>query len=202
MKMKRSIGIGMLLIWSGAGCTALAPTPDPTRFYVLESPPQPVDADVTGLRVGISRIRIPSYLTARTMAVRSGRTEIEYADTHRWAERFEDSLHRVVAAHFRARPTIGSVATPPWSVRSGFDRVVQIELHACEGREDGGVQVSASWWIETEADDSGRVAGHADLSGRWTPGNYGDLAEALSDLVAQLCARVAADIESPIKPAD
>src|SRR5262249_35436468 len=70
-----------------AGCSILAPRPDPFRFVVLTPL---TDTDATsprrdGLVVGVGPVALPGYLRRPEMATRVAPNRIAFSDTVRWA---------------------------------------------------------------------------------------------------------------------
>ena len=123
--------VGLFLV----GCVQL-PTPRPsnTSYYLLGSD---LSADTTvemsGLRLGLRKPRLPEYLDTPTIVTRRGPNEIHFAEFHRWGEDLGPALNRVLALNLEKQSGIQSAEVVPWPRGVGFDYVVQLRVLRFEG---------------------------------------------------------------------
>src|SRR5262245_2797423 len=86
---------GMLL----SGCLPKPSTVSTRHFVLAPMPPNAAaSAAAEPFSVGIGFVKMPSYLSRDSMAVRKSATEIEYLDDVRWGERLDLGFRRTVAA--------------------------------------------------------------------------------------------------------
>ena len=186
-----------------AGCSWAHPSSDSIRYYILAIPEntnqirRPTDLGAVVLL--LNRIVLPSYLTSKRIAVRSGSNEIEYSDFDQWGERldqgigrvFEKALNRAIPVLLIVHPQEGGVV-PNWEIR--------IRILACEGvrvgPSEGSIQFEMVWEISAPGAFRSNVhrGGCKALGMAWNPNNPGELARLLSDAVADAAIRLASDI--------
>ena len=182
-----------------AGCTALDPVEDHTRFYTLAragdsgqmAAVAPVDAPVIGLVV----TQVASHLRSSAIVVRSGEHEIRYEEAHRWASRLDEGVARglVVGVQREAGSRISvSVAAPLRMVRP--DVLIEIDLLACEGRRAGAESAAllvADWRIFHGREEKPAASGRfrVDKAG-WNGADYGQLAAMRAASVEELAQAV------------
>ena len=183
-----SIPLPLLLIscfLSMPGCIDLSPQPDSTRFYVLNGPTENVLSGKPGvLQIGITRVEVPEYLRTPKMVVRQSEFEVVNSESHRWAEDFDRSLGRIVAAHIGARPFVRRVDVVPWDEAPEHDFRIALRFDRFEGDAAGNVRLRAKWTISEAPTDRPIRTGHSAVSGKWDGRDYAALAEALSDVLA------------------
>ncbi len=175
-----------------SGCVRLTPQPDQTRFFILKSA-APVTADGNGLRVGLARIGVPSYLASGKIAIRNGMHEVTFSEMNRWTEALNVLIEEVVADNLASRSGIGSVQAYPWQRPRELDRIVDIHIQEFGGRDSGDVVLIGMWTIAT-ADRTLLRRADFDLKRSWTRGNYETLTAAMNGLANQLCDAVAAEL--------
>ncbi len=101
-----------LLVLSAAcflsGCFSLKPAEGVPRYFVLSAVPGEAKvASQSGSEatqtVVIGSVKLPGYLTRKSLAIRKGANEIEYLQSAHWAESLEQGFGRVFAADLAAR---------------------------------------------------------------------------------------------------
>ena len=203
MRHTRQLLPGVMVVLLLAGCSLLRPQADPTRFYILTGPPAvtepPARSELRGLRIGLQPVEIPAYLRGKSMVVRSGTNEIHFAEFDRWAEPLEQGITQVIKETLRSAPNVESVSLNSYG--KGFlDCEVAITILACEGvRGEPGmssIRFAAAWEIRgsgTNATASIR-GGFSAKSVTWGGSGYTQLAERLSEAIAEAARALAADL--------
>jgi uncharacterized lipoprotein YmbA len=181
----------------------LTPQADPTRFYVLSTPPSASaatqDGDLKRWRIGLSPVEVAVYLRRKEMVVRTGSNEVHFAEYHRWAESLDQGIGRAMKESLGSAANVQSVVV---NSRGGtaVDYVVSVRILACEGVRvgdgAGSTGFAAVWSIRAAgtnlpaAKSGSYTAGPAPWDGR----DYGRLAGRLSEAVAAASRAVAADL--------
>jgi len=188
-------GLAALLM---TGCLNTKPASDPTRYYVL-SAPAPVAANgggqTAGMAVGLNPVTLPAYLMDKRLAVRKGSSEIVYLEFHRWSERLESAVERVLAQNLESQTNIGRIHAAPWR-----RNLVQLELSVsftqCDLTESGRVILNARWHSGKPGVAEGQRTGKAQVQRDGPPAAndpQGAVA-ALSAALAEMSVRIAGDI--------
>lgn len=187
-----------LLAAALAGCTALAPVEDHTRFYTLTPAGDagqlaavvPPDAAFIGIRI----TSVASHLRGAPIAVRLGEHEVRYEDDHRWASRLDDAVGRAIAAGVqRAAGSRINVAVAP-ALRSAIpDVLIEVDLLACEGRRgaEGSALLMADWRVYQARDDKPAASGRLRVEKPgWNGADFGQLAALLAAALDDLAQAV------------
>src|SRR5262249_57455732 len=116
------------------GCTALAPRPDPSRYFTLAGLVQPEDTGTkepaTGADafLGIGPIKFPGYLDRPELVTRSSPNRFEVAENDRWAEPLEENFVRVLTRNLAALMKSDRIVTYPWAPSLRPSRQLLIEM--------------------------------------------------------------------------
>jgi uncharacterized lipoprotein YmbA len=175
--------IGSSLI--AAGCTALDPQPENTRFFTLStSTPAEVRSTESSTQVQIRLNRISEYLETTHMVVRVTPNELRFTEKHRWAEALQDSFVRVAADALRKDlPDDVSVRVVPIRTAGPEMITIDINLLACEGEMPGTAVLAADWQIWEGTAGSPSSSGHfRQTSEAWNPSDFDQLAGMLGAL--------------------
>ncbi len=197
--------IGATLAVLCAGCHALSPKNDPSRFYTLSSiiNEKPGDAvlvkGVSAKTIGVVIPVIPAYLQRPQIVERKAGGEVVIAEYHRWAEPLDEAFLRVLGANLASRLAGTGCRVLIFPKTNSAERHLHITVLAFEPEEGGKVVLSASWTLSSNAKEEkvfheGKVV----LEGVWVPGDYNSLALAMSRLIADF----AEQIYSQIKPSN
>ncbi|MGI9509947.1 MAG: PqiC family protein [Geminicoccaceae bacterium] len=167
----------------------------PTRFYTLFAPTAP-ERTIEGepLTLGVELVSMPAYLDRPQIVTRLGASRMEVADFDQWAEPLEITVQRVLEENLSRRLESDVVATVQAPRDLRLDRLIEIEVKRYDANELGEAVLDAGWRL---FDDDGRLLD----SGRSTirqqvaaPGNYEQIAEAMSLCLAGLSDEIAAAI--------
>ena len=180
------------------GCFNLKRVTDPARFYVLSAMPAAPPGTLASngdLAVGIGRVDIPAYLFDSRIALRKGATEIKYFEYHRWAERLDKGLQRVLGANLSSLLSSNRVVLSAWQ-RGEVSAEVYLSVQRFECDEEGRVVLEAGWRIAAPGGQETLRTGSSRISrqGPALPGNpegaVGELSQALADLSREIAATV------------
>lgn len=174
-----------------AGCSLLSgPSPDPTRFFVLDAL-SPVTGQQSTLSIGLGPVSLPSYLDRPEMARRVDENQIAYDPFRRWAEPLDHNFERVIAANLVQILEPRRIEFFPWYRNAKFDFVVTVAASRFETQPDGSVLLAVRWVLRDEADQSRVVR----LASYTQPvANPDATVDALSQLVARLSEEIASAI--------
>ena len=185
------------------GCALLQPQADPTRFYVLtvqNAPPaRAVEGEFKRWKVGLKPVELAAYLRSKAMVVRTGTNEIHFADFDRWAEPLDQGISRVMKETLSSARNVESVALNSHGDDT-LDYEVAIRILACEGvrlgNGSGSIRFAVTWEARSVGTNStvtnrGVFTAHPVA---WDGKDYGQLAERLSEAVADASKALAGDL--------
>lgn len=185
-----------------SGCSALAPRPDPSRYFTLAALARPEEGGArepmggADSLLGIGPIKFPGYLDRPELVTRSSPNRFEVAQNDRWAEPLEENFVRVLARNLAALMRTDRIATYPWALDRRPARQVEIEVLRFEVNGSHEAQLSAHWTI---IDGAGRKALFTRVSdvafAAKEKSAEGDVA-ALSEALAQLSREIAEGVMS------
>jgi len=188
-----------------AGCVNFQQVTDLTRSYVLSAMPagKPATAGSNSdLAVGLGRVDVPAYLLDTRIAVRQGSSEIEYSDYHRWAERLDKGIQRVLGVNLASLLSSDRVVLSAWQ-RSEVKAEVYLAVQRFECNAQGQVILEARWRITSPGGEKTLRTDHAQIT-RQGPvfrtdadGAVGELSKALADLSQQIATSVQSISASP-----
>jgi uncharacterized lipoprotein YmbA len=137
--------IGTLVLH--AGCSILAPRPDPSRYFLLEAVPageavsQP---SARGASIGLGPIRLPDYLVDRREIIsRRNPTEVVPSPIDRWAEPLDGAIPRILGLDLSAELGQASVVFYPWYEAQEPDFQVTVDFERFEIDTDGNAALVA-----------------------------------------------------------
>lgn len=174
----------LITLTSLAGCFSLSRTETPLRHYVLGgsvlADRGTPSAGLAGVTIGVRRLRLASYLEPQYLAVRYGSHEIRYSEFHQWGERLDAGISRAVVTYLTARAPFGAVDVAPWTARSSYDYLIQLQVERFEGvttadpgAADGAVHVLATWELIRQRDGLLLARGVTDhRQPQWVVGDY------------------------------
>lgn len=201
--------LGFIAVAFLGGCSFLRPHDDPTRFYVLTVPPAATERSADGefkmLRIGLKPVEVPAYLRTKSMVVRTGTNEIHFAEFDRWAEPLDQGISRVIK---EALSSTRSVERVTLNSRGGdsLDCEVAIRIVACEGvRVENGassIRFAAAWEVRAVGANSTAAKRGGFIADRvtWDGKTYAQLAERLSEAIADASIALAADLPMEARP--
>lgn len=205
--------IALLALGSLAGCFSLARTVPPQRQYVLGGSPllvTPPSSDaLSGVSIGIRRVRVAEYLRPPSLVTRHGASRIAYAEFHHWGEQLDGGINRTVAGYLAALAPFRAVDVAPWPPRRAYDFVIQLSVERFEGEipeepeaTEGEVHLLAEWEILRQGDGALLARGRTDhRSSGWQVDDHRalvtELDAGLQVLARDLVVRIEALVAEP-----
>lgn len=190
------------------GCFSLAREQPRQQHYVLggsvsQEAPAP-SGELDGIRVGVRRLQLASYLVSPFIVVRRGTHEITFSEFHRWGERLDGGINHALAGHLTARAPFRGVDVAPWTPREEFDYLIQVQVLRFEGLDPGSapaskgeVHVLATWEIIRQTDGAVLSRGTTDhRETGWNVGDYSGLVTSLDRGLNVLSADLVSSMES------
>ena len=170
------------LLAAGCGST------QPARYYLLEdSPPSNRAGAASGeLVLLIGPVHIPPHLERSHMALCSEGTEVVYDEYHRWAERIDAGILRVIRAELASLLPSATVSPFAWVRSVPFDYRIPIYILTFSGAPGKEARLSAQWAITTERGRRALVTRTSTFSTMPEDGSHDALVRAYSESVKQL----------------
>jgi len=137
-----------------AGCSFLSPRQDPSRFFLLTSPPtaasqsSPEEAGA----IAIGPLELPAYLAGPTLVTRIDEHEVVVSDYERWAEPLQDGFARVLVAGVSDQITSRKVVVFPALLSEELRYRVPVRVERFDRDASGDVELWASWSIDDVKD--------------------------------------------------
>lgn len=178
-----------------AGCTLLAPAADPSRFFVLTAL-STSSAEGSALALGVGPVRVATYLAVSEIQVRTSPTELSRSAVDRWAEPLEEGITRVLAQNLSAELGTRDVVLFPWYAEQSPSHQVQLSVRRFELEPDGSGVLEARYEVTALAPRGGHVIRDVELRQASTGTDVAASVAALSESLAELARRIAADIRS------
>jgi uncharacterized lipoprotein YmbA len=174
-----------------SGCIgSRSATPD----YHLLTARAPVNTapSQSGVSIGVGPVHIAQFLDRPQIVTHSGGGTLQLNDSQRWAEPLEQGIQRALLQNFAA--LIGAETRNfPWRQNLTPDYAVRIDVTDLDRLGNGSALLEVSWVLEDLK--NARVLKTQQEQLRATLGSGGNaLAEAYSDLLAQLAQRIAAQL--------
>jgi len=190
MSRRQTILLAVLAPFLGA-CARNAP---PTHFYMLrplEGAPEPRSA-IRDPVIGLGPIRIPDYLDRPQIVTALSDYEYRLSEEHRWAERLDETLGRVLAENLALLIPTQRLVFHPGS--NHVDAQVSITLQALHVDAHGQVQSTARWSIS-----QGGKAARTGRSSCRTPTSttdYPAIVAAQSECIGEMSREIAASLRA------
>ena len=189
------------------GCFSLGRTEPPTRHYVLgggevqQSGALP--EALSGLAIGVRRIRLASYLDPPFLAVREHGHEITFSEFERWGEPLGAGINRATIEHLGRRGAFRAIDVAPWPARESYDYVIQLHVERFEGvapeegpSAGGSVHMLISWELLRQTEGGVLARGTTEYRDpRWEVGDYDALVRSLDAGLIVLATDLASALE-------
>ena len=174
-----------------SGCFSLARTEPVMRHFVLGGTMVAENASpsaaLTGLSIGVRRLRLASYLDPPFVAVRQEPHGLVFSEFNRWGEPLAGGINRAVAAYLSSGAAFRTVDLAPWPAREKYDYLIQLHVDRFEGTAPAGATASAGevhmlarWEVVDQRDGTVLARGtteHRDAG--WAIGDYPSLVSSL-----------------------
>ncbi len=145
------------------------------------------------------------YLRTKSMVVRKGANELQFADFDRWAEPLDQGILRVMKEALGESPKVRGVTLNSHGEDS-LDYEVKMRILACEGVwVEGGassIHFAAAWEVRAVGTNSPAIQPGEYRADKlsWNGEDYGQLAERLSEAMVGAIRMLAASLPSEGAP--
>lgn len=168
-----------------------------THFYTLSTDHQTYthsDRSAEGIRIGVWKAKIPELLDRADIVTRSGKHNVELADFHKWADRLDSNISRLVASELGDRLKTDNVLISPWPSYTKNDYQVKININRFDGELGGEIVLSGSWNLLNSEGNEELVRETFTYKTQAAGITYNDMIAALSSLTVQLAEQIAGTI--------
>ena len=154
--MKRHSGSVVLAASLAAGlalqaCSPLKSQPDLSRFYVLTSPTETLQAAsgraMPDLSLGLGPVTLARYLNRAQIVTRVGPNELTFSEIDRWAEPLLDNIVRTLSDNLSVALKPNRVVVYPWISALAPDYAIEINISRFELGTGGYSELAATWSI-------------------------------------------------------
>ncbi len=166
------------------GCAGRSP---PTEFFMLE-PERHALSDGAGRQPGpviaVGPIRVPDYLDRPQIVTAKGGNAYSIDDRHRWAERLDDNIARVLARDIEALTPTRQVWTGASERGPAADFRVAVSILEFHVEPDGQALLTAQWTIRRGSETL--ISRTTSIRAAASTHDYGRIVSALNDCVNRL----------------
>lgn len=131
-----------------SGCSGLFDQ-EPLQFYTLTPAPAPMAPKLAsgGPIFAVAPVRVPQYLSQRSIVTRNAPTELELAESDVWAGPLSDTIGSVLSENISTMIPSDRVVELPVSAAVPVDYEVRVEIVGFERQPDGTVDLIARWTV-------------------------------------------------------
>lgn len=167
-------------------------SPQP-EFYLLTAR-APLQKTLLPVSIGVGPVRVAPFLARPAIATHAGGGRLELADTRRWGEPLEQGIQRVTLENL-SRLTHAQLRNFPWRQSAIPDYAVRLDVLDLD-RRDGQALLQVSWQLENLHTHKLMQARSEQLTVAVADADYGALADAYSELFAQLAQHIATALQT------
>ncbi|MGH8610501.1 MAG: PqiC family protein [Gammaproteobacteria bacterium] len=192
---KRLIFLLPLLVPALNGCFR---NTAPIRFYMLrpltpaESPQAAIPRTDRGPVIGLGPIRLSDYLDRPQIVTAVSEQEYRLAEDHRWAERLDQTLTRVMAENLSVLVPTERVVFHPWPHQQKVDAQVTVNIQEFHVDAAGQVRLAAQWAVRRG--DKMLVTRKSSCRLAASGADYAKIVDAQSQCVGQLSREIATSV--------
>lgn len=192
--------IATMLILNGCGTTP------PSKFYMLESMPvseanQALPDRQNDAHIGVGPIQFAGYLDRTQIVTRTEGTEINLADTHRWAEPLHNNFGRILAQNLSILMATDKISLHPSRNWSEIDYQVLVNVWRLDASKQGTVSLVANWSIRGKGGSELLTMKKSMINTKVeSTASYNDIVRALSKTVELLSREIAGSIQQKQGP--
>jgi uncharacterized lipoprotein YmbA len=152
MIQPRAIAVILITLFL-AGCGALSPRPDPSKYFTLSSLPASESAYTESrkaaemISVGIGPLQFPGYLDRPEIVFRTAQNRLRVSENDRWAEPLDENFSRILAQNLSALLGTDRIVPYPWPGNGKPKYQVRIEVLAFETNGAREAQLTARWLV-------------------------------------------------------
>ena len=190
-------GLCLVLI-TGCGVTK------PSKYYLLT----PVEQSSSGtLRapakvLGIGPVAFPAYLDRPQIVLRSGDNQLDYAESHRWAEPLKAAFSHTLSENLSIMLPLERTVIYPWSRSTVLDYQVIVNVSRFDADASGTVFLTADWEIIRSSDSKVMDQDKSTYTEAAGSVDYSAIVAAQSRALEQLSRNIATSISSASLAAD
>ena len=148
--MNRCAWALVFCVAASTGCSFLSPREDPSRFFLLTSPPTATSQSLPKAAgaIAIGPLELPAYLVGPTLVTRIDEYEVVVSDYERWAEPLRDGFARVLVAGVSDQVRSRKVVVFPALLSEELRYRVPVRVERFDRDSSGAVELRASWSID------------------------------------------------------
>ena len=181
-----------LVLFTGCGVTK------PSKYYLL-TPVEAGNADSTNTlarTIGIGPVAFPAYLDRPQIVLRSGGNQLDYAESHRWAEPLKTAFSHTLSENLSIMLPVDRTVIYPWSRSTLLDYQVIVNVTRFDANTAGTVQLTADWEIIRSGDSKSLDQDRVTYNEAAGSTRYTEIVAAQSRAVEQLSRDIAAAISN------
>lgn len=177
-------------------------TSPPSRFYLLEpltgsDSAHSLAAKPGELHIGVGPIQFAEYLDRTQIVTRTGSTQVQLAETHRWAEPLQRNFARILAENLSILLPTDRVSLHRSRNWPDIDYQVLVNVWQLDARKQGEVALVANWSIRTDHGKELVTMKKSVFNTTLEPeASYAEIAAAMSETVAMLSREIAGAIRA------
>jgi len=138
--------LSIMLLLNGCGTTP------PSKFYTLEAMSGSETTQIApdrrnNLHIGIGPVQFAEYLQRSQIVTRTNDTEVNLAETHRWAEPLHNNFGRILAENLSTLIGTDKISLHPSRNWSDIDYQVVVNVWQFDASKEGEVILVANWSI-------------------------------------------------------
>ena len=189
------------------GCTSLFGGQPPLQFYTLSAKSEmDGQASSTGRPVGgpifaVAAVRVPQYLSQRSIVVRTSPTQLELADNDVWAAPLSDNISSVLSENISTMIPSDRVVELPVSAAVPVDYELRVEIVRFERQPDGAVDLVARWSVFSEGGQRLVAVERSSYRAPDVADDFRSITLAMSALLAELSRDIANTLRTVSTPA-
>lgn len=189
------------------GCTGLFGDQKPLQFYTLsaKSEMDGTAASSTGHATGgpifaVAAVRVPQYLSQRSIVVRTSPTGLDLAETDVWAAPLSDTISSVLSENISTMIPSDRVVELPVSAAVPVDYELRVEIVRFERQPDDAVDLVARWSVFSEGGDRLIAVERSSYRAADVSDDFRSITLAMSVLLAELSQDIANTLRTVSTP--
>lgn len=185
----------ILLLWLILLLSACGTSPK-TNFYLLSADNAMEGNTPDEVSIGVWKVSLPELIDRPEIVTRTGPYTIDLADFHRWAGGLRSNINLLLANELSHNLKTGHVDISPWSSYRQFDYQIKVHVRKFDGSLGGESQLEGVYIILNGKGDKKLFEDTFMLKENVKGKSYNNMAEAMSQLVINLSAKIAKSIEA------
>jgi uncharacterized lipoprotein YmbA len=199
--MKNVVGccLWFICVLNIGGCA----NTQPTHFYLLRamnasSSPVLLEANNSGMSLGLGPIRFPKYLDRPQIVTRISAHEIDLAEFHKWAEPLKENVTNVLQENLSALLATDGIVLYPWNRAKLPDYQLSLDVIQLDGTKNQEAELTVRWTIMKKDGKHILQKMTSQFSEVVQGSEYEDLVEAMSRMLATFSQEIADAIQARI----